>query len=50
MGIGVHVSDPAGVVAVTRGGQVFYTLDGSATWSEKQLPANAGDAFCGAIL
>lgn len=50
MGFGVHVSDPAGVVAVTRHGQVFYTLDGSETWHEKQLPADAGDAFCGAIL
>jgi photosystem II stability/assembly factor-like uncharacterized protein len=50
MGFGTHVSDPDGVVTVTRHGQVFYTLDGAKTWTEKQLPANAGDAFCGAIL
>lgn len=50
MGFGVHVTDPNGVVTVTRHGQIFYTLDGSRTWTEKQLPSNAGDAFCGAIL
>ncbi|RKP57836.1 sialidase family protein [Pararobbsia silviterrae] len=50
MGFGTHVSDPNGVITVTRGGQVFCTTDGSKTWTEKQLPANAGDAFCGAIL
>jgi hypothetical protein len=50
MGFGVHVTDPAGVVTVTRHGQVFYTLDGSRTWTERQLPEDAGDAFCGAIL
>jgi photosystem II stability/assembly factor-like uncharacterized protein len=50
MGFGTHVNDADGVITVTRGGQVFYTTDGSKTWTEKQLPANAGDAFCGAIL
>jgi photosystem II stability/assembly factor-like uncharacterized protein len=50
MGFGTHVGDAGGVVTVTRGGQVFYTTDGGANWSEKQLPQNAGDAFCGAIL
>lgn len=50
MGFGVHVSDPNGVITVTRGGQIFFTLDGSQRWTEKQLPANAGDAFCGAML
>lgn len=50
MGFGTHVSDARGVVTVTRGGQVFYTLDGGHEWVEKQLPADAGDAFCGAIL
>jgi photosystem II stability/assembly factor-like uncharacterized protein len=50
MGFGVHVGDPGGVVGVTRHGQVFATLDGGQTWSERQLPADAGDAFCGAIL
>ncbi|HKR44274.1 MAG TPA: hypothetical protein VJU59_32160 [Paraburkholderia sp.] len=50
MGFGTHVSDADGVITVTRGGQVFFTTDGSKTWTEKQLPANAGDAFCGAML
>lgn len=50
MGFGVHVSDSRGVVSVTRHGQVFYTMDGCENWTEKQLPAGAGDAFCGAIL
>jgi photosystem II stability/assembly factor-like uncharacterized protein len=50
MGFGTHVSDPNGVITVTRGGQVFFTTDGSRSWTEKQLPENAGDAFCGAIL
>lgn len=50
MGFGVHGSDPRGVVSVTRHGQVFYTLDGCQSWNERQLPANAGDAFCGAIV
>jgi photosystem II stability/assembly factor-like uncharacterized protein len=50
MGFGVHASDPRGVVTVTRGGQVFYTLDGARSWTEKQLPSDAGDAFCAAIL
>jgi photosystem II stability/assembly factor-like uncharacterized protein len=50
MGFGTHVSDANGVVTVTRGGQVFHTTDGCRSWSEKQLPADAGDAFCGAIL
>lgn len=50
MGFGVHVSDPGGLVAVTRHGQVFSTVDGATTWREQQLPADAGDAFCGAII
>jgi photosystem II stability/assembly factor-like uncharacterized protein len=50
MGLGLHVTDPAGIVTVTRGGQVFYTVDGAVSWTETQLPSEAGDAFCGAIL
>ncbi|SDV50598.1 WD40/YVTN/BNR-like repeat-containing protein [Chitinasiproducens palmae] len=50
MGFGAHVTDPNGIITVTRGGQIFYTTDGARSWTEKQLPANAGDAFCGAIL
>ncbi|GJH12746.1 hypothetical protein CBA19CS11_27930 [Caballeronia novacaledonica] len=50
LGFGVHATDPDGIVTVTRGGQVFYTLDGGSSWTEKRLPQQAGDAFCGAIL
>ena len=50
LGFNTHVSDSRGVVSVTRHGQVFFTTDGGETWTERRLPANAGDAFCGAIL
>ncbi|HEY3684139.1 MAG TPA: hypothetical protein VGL93_13915 [Streptosporangiaceae bacterium] len=50
MGFGVHASDPGGLVAVTRHGQALFTLDGSRTWAEQHLPADAGDAFCAAII
>lgn len=50
MGINVHGKDAGGVISVTRGGQVFYSFDGSQSWHEKQLPFNAGDAFCVAMI
>lgn len=50
MGFGQHVSEPGKIVSVTRHGQVFYTLDDCAHWSETQLPENAGDAFCSTVL
>lgn len=50
LGFGVNLHDPRGVITVTRGGQVFYTTDGCETWTEKPLPPDAGDAFCGAIV
>lgn len=50
MGFGVHVSDPGAIITVTRGGQIFHTLDGTRSWAETRLPETAGDAFCGAIL
>ncbi len=50
MGFGTHVSDARGVVSVTRHGQVFVTTDGAQSWREYQLPEDAGDAFCAAIL
>ncbi|HUO23886.1 MAG TPA: hypothetical protein VMU59_15335 [Caulobacteraceae bacterium] len=50
MGFGVHAMDGRGVASVTRHGQVFHTTDGCATWAETQLPPDAGDAFCAAIL
>ncbi len=50
MGMRVHVTDPDKVIDVTRGGQVFWTVDHCRSWQEAQLPANAGDAYCAAIL
>jgi len=50
LGFNVHQSDSRGVITVTRGGQIFFTTDGCRTWTEKPLPADAGDAFCAVIL
>jgi len=50
MSMNVHATDPGKLIYMTRGGQVMWTEDRCATWREKQLPADAGDAFCGAIL
>ncbi len=50
MGFGVHATEHGGIASVTRHGQVFHTIDDGAHWSEAQLPADAGDAFCAAIL
>lgn len=50
MGFGQHVREPGKIAAVTRHGQVLYTFDDCATWSEEQLPSNAGDCFCSAVL
>lgn len=50
MGMRVHVADPGKAIGVTRGGQVFWTLDRCQGWYESRLPADAGDAYCAAIL
>lgn len=50
MSSNIHVTDPSKAIYMTRGGQVMWTEDRCATWHEAQLPAEAGDAFCGAIL
>ncbi len=50
MGINVHRHDAGGVISATRGGQVFYTFDAGQSWHEKPLPAEAGDAFCVAMI
>lgn len=50
MGFGIHGSASGGIVSVTRHGQVFCTLDDGASWDESQLPSDAGDAFCAALL
>jgi len=50
MSSNLHATDPGKLIYMTRGGQVIWTEDLCASWNEKQLPAAAGDAFCGAIL
>jgi photosystem II stability/assembly factor-like uncharacterized protein len=50
MSMNVHATDPGKVIYLTRGGQVMWTEDGCASWNERQLPTEAGDAYCAAIL
>ena len=50
MSMNTHATDPAKAIYLTRGGQVMWTEDRCASWSEKQLPAAAGDGFCAALL
>ncbi len=50
MSMNTHASDPKRLIYLTRGGQVMWTEDRCVTWREAQLPADAGDGFCAAIL
>jgi photosystem II stability/assembly factor-like uncharacterized protein len=50
MSMNVHATDPDKVLYVTRGGQVIWTENRGSSWQEKQLPSDAGDGFCAAIL
>lgn len=50
MSMNLHATDAAKAIYLTRGGQVMWTEDRCASWSEKQLPVEAGDGFCAAIL
>lgn len=50
MGFGLHVREKGGIASVTRHGQVFDSFDDGANWRETQLPPDAGDAFCAAVL
>lgn len=50
MGMGASPTDPGKVVYVTRGGQVHWSADDCVTWGAKQLPPDAGDAYCALIL
>jgi photosystem II stability/assembly factor-like uncharacterized protein len=50
MGMGAGATDSDLVIYVTRGGQVHFSDDGTRTWVAKQLPSEAGDAYCAAIL
>jgi photosystem II stability/assembly factor-like uncharacterized protein len=45
MSVGLHAKDPQRIVCATRGGQVFATGDGGATWTESRLPAGAQDVY-----
>ncbi len=50
MSMNTHATDPQRAIYLTRGGQVMWTEDRCASWNEAQLPAEAGDGFCAAIL
>ncbi|MBC2665300.1 hypothetical protein H7F51_07195 [Novosphingobium flavum] len=50
MGMGAGATDSAKVVYVTRGGQVHFSDDGAKGWQAGQLPPEAGDAYCAAIV
>ena len=45
MSVGLHPRDPNQVYCATRGGQVFGTQDGGATWHEYPLPENIQDVY-----
>ena len=50
MGMGAHANDSNKVIYITRHGQVHWSEDGAKTWHAKQLPAEAGDGYCAAIV
>jgi photosystem II stability/assembly factor-like uncharacterized protein len=45
MSVALHPQDPEQVYCATRGGQVFGTQDGGATWHEYPLPTNIHDVY-----
>jgi len=45
MAVALHAKDPNQVFCATRGGQVFGTQDGGATWREYPLPEGAQDVY-----
>lgn len=45
MALALDPEDPAQVHAVSRGGQVFSTLDGGETWTEERLPPGVADVY-----
>ncbi|MBS0560865.1 MAG: hypothetical protein JSR21_12490 [Proteobacteria bacterium] len=45
MAVALDAADAASVHIATRGGQVFGTLDGGATWSETRLPPETRDVY-----
>jgi photosystem II stability/assembly factor-like uncharacterized protein len=50
MSMNLHPTDPKRAIYLTRGGQIMWTEDRCASWNEKQLPSDAGDGFCAAIV
>jgi photosystem II stability/assembly factor-like uncharacterized protein len=45
MAVSEHPGDPANVVCVTRGGQVFGTENSGASWQEYRLPDGVEDVY-----
>ena len=45
MAVALDAADAASVHIATRGGQVFGTLDGGATWTETRLPPDTRDVY-----
>jgi photosystem II stability/assembly factor-like uncharacterized protein len=45
MGVTAHPRDPNRIYGVTRTGQVFGTNDSGGSWTERRLPAGAGDCY-----
>ena len=45
MTMALHAKDPNQVYCATRGGQVFGTQDGGATWREYPLPDGVQDVY-----
>ncbi len=50
MSMNLHATDPRKAIYLTRGGQIMWSEDRCESWNEKQLPGEAGDGFCAAIL
>lgn len=50
MSMNVHPTDAKKAIYLTRGGQVMWTEDRCTSWNQMQLPSQAGDGFCAAIL
>jgi photosystem II stability/assembly factor-like uncharacterized protein len=50
MSMGAHPRQGGRVIYVTRGGQTHWSDDGGRSWNARQLPAEAGDAYCAASL
>ena len=45
MSVALHRTDPQQIYCNSRGGQVFGTQDGGATWHEYPLPSSIQDVY-----